>query len=35
VDADDEGYGTYNRLRKKSFYWMKSIIESNGQALVK
>jgi len=35
VDADDEGYGTYNRLRKKSFYWMKSIIESNGKALFK
>jgi len=33
VDADDEGHGTYNRLRKKSFYWMKSIIESNGADL--
>ena len=35
VDADDEGHGTYNRLRKKSFYWMKSVIESNGGVLYK
>jgi len=35
VDCDDEGQGTYNRLRKKSFYWMKSVIESNGEILYK
>lgn len=30
VDADDEGRGTYNRYRKKSFFWYKKVIESNG-----
>lgn len=33
VDCDDEGNGTYNRYRKKSFNWMKSVIESNGKIL--
>lgn len=30
VDADDEGNGTYDRLRKDSFYWFKEVIETNG-----
>ena len=33
VDADDYGNGTYNRYRKKSFYWYKNIIGTNGAAL--
>lgn len=33
VDSDDEGTGTFNRLRKKSFHWMKKVIESNGACL--
>ena len=33
VDLDDEGNGTYNRLRKKSFYWYKKVIETNGNDL--
>ncbi len=30
VDADNEGNGTYNRYRKKSFYYYKKLIASNG-----
>lgn len=30
VDADDYGNGTYTRIKKKSFYWYKKVIESNG-----
>ncbi|EIC83822.1 glycoside hydrolase family 1 protein [Serratia sp. M24T3] len=33
VDRDDQGNGTLERRRKKSFYWYKSVIESNGAAL--
>ena len=33
VDMDDQGNGTLNRSRKKSFYWYKKVIESNGQDL--
>ena len=33
VDVDDEGKGTKNRYRKKSFYWYKKIIASNGESL--
>lgn len=33
VDLDDEGNGTYNRYKKKSFYWYKQVIESNGDKL--
>lgn len=33
VDADDEGSGTYARSRKKSFYWYKQVITSNGSDL--
>jgi len=33
VDCDDYGNGTMNRSRKKSFYWYKGVIESNGAAL--
>lgn len=33
VDADDEGNGTYDRKRKKSFYWYQRCITSNGEEL--
>lgn len=33
VDLDDDGYGTYERKRKKSFYWYKKVIASNGEEL--
>ncbi|MGV3464206.1 MAG: family 1 glycosylhydrolase [Heyndrickxia sp.] len=33
VDKDNEGNGTLNRMKKKSFYWYKEVIASNGQNL--
>lgn len=30
VDKDDEGKGSLNRSRKKSFFWYKKVIASNG-----
>lgn len=33
VDLDDFGNGTYNRMPKKSFYWYKKVIETNGENL--
>ncbi|WP_100407615.1 6-phospho-beta-glucosidase [Bacillus solitudinis] len=33
VDKDNEGNGTLKRLRKKSFYWYKKVIQSNGENL--
>ncbi len=30
VDLDDEGNGTKKRSKKKSFYWYKEVIASNG-----
>lgn len=33
VDLDNEGNGTRNRSRKKSFYWYKKVIETNGEEL--
>ena len=33
VDRDDAGKGTYKRTPKKSFYWYKQVIESNGENL--
>lgn len=35
VDRDDEGNGTLERRRKKSFYWYQDVIRSNGAALKK
>lgn len=31
VDKDDDGQGTLNRMRKKSFHWYKKVIASNGK----
>ena len=33
VDLDDYGNGTYERTPKKSFYWYKKVIASNGEEL--
>ncbi|MNE73267.1 6-phospho-beta-glucosidase BglB [compost metagenome] len=33
VDRDDQGNGTLERRRKKSFFWYKEVINSNGAAL--
>ena len=33
VDKDNEGNGTLNRSKKKSFYWYKKVIETNGEEL--
>ncbi len=33
VDRNDDGTGTFNRYKKKSFYWYKKVIESNGECL--
>lgn len=33
VDRDDYGNGTLARSRKKSFYWYKEVIASNGEVL--
>lgn len=33
VDRNDDGTGTLDRYKKKSFYWYKEVIESNGASL--
>ena len=33
VDMDDKGHGTLKRSRKKTFYWYKKVIDSNGEDL--
>lgn len=33
VDEDDEGKGTFNRYKKKSFDWYRQVISSNGENL--
>ena len=33
VDADEQCEGTLDRYRKKSFYWYKKVIASNGEDL--
>lgn len=33
VDRNDDGSGTLKRYKKKSFYWYKKVIESNGEEL--
>ena len=33
VDMDDMGAGTLRRTPKKSYYWMKQVIESQGASL--
>lgn len=33
VDKDDQGNGTLERRKKKSFNWYKQVIASNGERL--
>ena len=33
VDRNDDGTGTMERYKKKSFYWYQKVIESNGEVL--
>jgi len=33
VDKDNEGNGTLNRSKKKSFAWYQKVIASNGESL--
>lgn len=33
VDRNDDGTGTLERYKKKSFYWYKEVIETNGESL--
>ena len=33
VDKNDDGSGTYNRYKKKSFDWMKEVIATNGEKI--
>lgn len=33
VDRDDDGSGTMNRYKKKSFWWYQKVIETNGECL--
>lgn len=33
VDRNDDGTGSLDRYRKKSFYWYKDVIETNGENL--
>ena len=33
VDKDNDGNGTLERRKKKSFYWYKDVIKSNGEIL--
>lgn len=35
VDMDDEGNGTFARIKKKSFEWYKEVIRTNGENLKK
>ncbi len=34
VDRNDDGSGTFNRYKKKSFNWYKDVIKSNGKTLI-
>jgi len=33
VDKQDDGSGTLERKKKKSFYWYQNVIQSNGEQL--
>ena len=33
VDRDKLGNGTYQRIKKDSFYWYKKVCESNGEEI--
>ena len=33
VDRNDDGTGTFQRYKKKSFDWYKNVIKTNGECL--
>ena len=33
VDRDNDGHGTFKRIKKKSFDWYKKVIATNGEDL--
>ena len=33
VDKQEDGSGTFARSRKRSFYWYRKVIETNGEVL--
>lgn len=33
VDKHDDGTGSLARYKKKSFYWYKKVIQSNGEGI--
>ena len=33
VDKNDDGTGSFKRIPKRSFYWYKNVIASNGENL--
>ena len=33
VDVDDEGHGSFQRVKKDSFYWYQKVIQTNGECL--
>lgn len=33
VDLDDFGKGTFQRIKKDSFFWYQKVIQSNGEDL--
>mgnify|MGYP000251431023 len=33
VDRNNDGTGTFKRYKKKSFYWYKNVIETNGKII--
>ncbi|MFK3937988.1 glycoside hydrolase family 1 protein [Alkalihalobacillus sp. NPDC078783] len=33
VDKDDHGEGTLKRIKKKSFYWYRNVIDTNGEEI--
>ena len=35
VDRNDDGSGTLDRYKKKSFDWYKEVIASNGESLIR
>lgn len=35
VDRNDDGSGSFNRYKKKSFNWYRDVIKSNGEILIK
>ena len=33
VDKENDGTGSLKRTRKKSFYWYKNVIKTNGESI--